>query len=250
MSERSMSLLRRIAAFVLAAALVLGTAGKLDAYAAAAAVTKDPGRYNSNTYIYTVTDYSTRFTGKGSTIDVQCYYQMLQLPGKDKASKKINKILKNLAKGFDPDSVLSIAEMDAENRELGADEVEIYSDYSISSVTYNDGRYLSNLIYRYWYAGGVSNIFNDGYTFDLKTGKRAKITDVTGWSLKDIKDRIIANIEADGEFSEEDPYKEVVNGKKAADFNFYLLPGRQCVVTFAPYELGWGGWYREYIIEY
>ena len=70
-------------------------------------------------------------------------------------------------------------------------------------------------------------------------------------ALKKIKKKMIADIEATGEFEGfEDYYKEAINSKKASDFNFYILRGGRCVVTFDPYELGWGGWTREYIIFY
>ena len=224
------------AAFALLMILAISFTGGRDIQAAE--------KYASKTYKKTIVDYSTKIVGTMSTVKVKTYYELLQLPGKTKAVKKINKTLKNLSKNYNPEDILSVA------LELSNDYDSFMGelcDYTNSNVVYNDGKYMSVVLEREWWAGGVSNSFYTGYTFDLSTGKRASITKITGKSLKEIKERIIANICANGE--EIDFTAETINALKESDFRFYINSDDQCVVTFEPYEVTYGGWFREYIIE-
>ena len=208
--------------------------------------TKDAQKYNSNTYNYVVEDFSRLVNGKQSSINVLCYTMRLNLSGYGKAGKKINKALKKLVT-VDPDLIFGYAEAQAENDY--SETVESFYDYVGSWVNYNDGKYLSVVVSRNFYAGGVGNTWNDGYTFNLKTGKRVPITEATGWTLKQIKDRLLANMKADGDEYDETSYA-TLEKMKESDFKYYLKDGNQCVVTFGAYEISYGGWYREFIIEY
>ena len=257
MSVRFNIIIKKAAAVLLAAALIISGTGGIGVRADQTAAT---GSYECTTYKYTVevTDYSTTFTGANATIDVVSSYELFQIQDDSKAAKKINKYLRDRMNaeykpaGSDEDEgygILELAQTDCDERS----EVypPYYDTYSID-IAYRDNDYLSLTQGRYWYAGGVSNTFCTGLTFDLATGKRAKITDVTGLTLKKFKKKLLAAIKADPESKGyETAYKGKVKSMKAGDFDFYLLPDKRCAVTFEPYEpLGWGGWSREYVIEY
>ena len=239
----------RFAIVILSVLLAFSGIGTVKTHAAGTSEDAEP--YKSFNYSLIVTDYSTTIKGSKSTIPVKTYYMRLELSGKDAASKKINKALKKIAKSYDPANIISIANAMSEEYEAPKDTVyadRTLYDYTDSQIVYNDGQYLSVTVSRYWMAGGVGNTYNNGYTFDLKTGKRASITKITGMSLDDIKTRLISNIAADGDG--ESYTADTINNMKASDFRFYLKDGNQCVVTFEPYEVSFGGWCREYIIEY
>ena len=236
--------MKKAAALLLALMLVFTCEGI--SVRAAETGSSDPSKYNYNTYTYTVTDYSTVIKGSKSEIEVDCYFMGLKLPGKTKAVKKINKALNNIAAEiFDPEQILSYGE------EFGEELVEDYCkhiyDMISSWVVYNDGKNISVVFKRDWYAGGVENLYYDGYTFNLKTGKRADITKITGLSLKEIKNRLIAMIPAEEALDEN--FTDL-KAMKASDFNFYLKNGNICVVTFPPYSVCGGGYFREYEIKY
>ena len=192
-------------------------------------------------------DYSTTFEGKGGKIDVAAYVSRLYLVGDSAAYSKINKALKKLSNSYSPDNIYSYAQSDTEQNDA-AKRSDTYHDTVDAVCTYLGKKYISVALCSNWYAGGVSNTGVAGYVFNLKTGKRAYITKVSGKSLDYIKERLIANIHADGEFEDFD-FEPVIKDRAEKDFSFYINEDGLCVVTFAPYELGWGGWTREYVIE-
>ena len=238
------SVLKRGAAIVLAMVIAFAGMSSIGAQAKEAG-TKDAQKYGSSIYKYVVEDFSRRVTGQVSTVDVECYAIRLELSGYGKAGKKINKFLKTVVV-CDPDYVFEFAELDA--NESVIEYAEPYHDRVRSWVEYNDGKYLSVTVSRETWNGGVENTFHTGYIFDLKTGKAVSITKATGWTLKQIKKRISDNMKADGGYSEENfAYLESL---KASDFRYYLKDGNRCYVTFGPYEIGAGGWFRQFDFEF
>ncbi len=237
-------LLKRTAAVLLT--LVIACSGAQVGTFAAEKGTTDAGKYNSNTYTYKVKDYSTVIKGAKSNIAVDCYYSVLSLSGSGKAVKKINKFFKNLSKNFDPETILGYAESMAE--EGGIDPNMTLYDTNRAWVTYNDGKYISVSMERYWYAGGVSNTFHDGYTFSLKTGKRALISKVTGIAFDQIKEKVIADVSE--KFVIDEMTKAFLDSIKESDINYYLTNDGHCAITFQPYDVGQGGWVYEYSFEY
>ena len=116
-------------------------------------------------------------------------------------------------------------------------------------VTYNDGKYLSVTLSREAWTGGVENAWATGYTFGLKTGKPVPITKATGWSLEQIKQRLSDNMKADGDAYDDHSFQTLSNMKEE-DFHYSLKEGNICIVTFEPYEIGFGGWFRTFEFEY
>ena len=198
-------------------------------------------------YVTVKEDYSTTFEGKGGKIEVQAYASRLYLVGDNAAYSKINKALKKISDSYSPDSIYSYAESDATIADA-AKRSDTYYNTVDAICSYCGKKYISVVFGSNWYAGGVSNVGVKGYVYNLKTGKRAYITKVSGKSLDYIKERLIGNIHADGEFEDFD-FESVINGLTEKDISFYINDDGLCVVTFEPYQLGWGGWSREYIIE-
>ena len=236
--------IKRTAAVLLALAIVCSGA-QIRTFAAEKGTT-DAEKYNSNTYNYKVKDYSTVIKGSKSSVAVDCYYSVFSLSGSGKAVKRINKFFKNLSKEFDPETILGYAESMAEDANVDPN-MTLY-DTNRAWVVYNDGKYISVTMERYWYAGGVSNTFHDGYTFSLKTGKRAPISKVTGLTFDQIKEKVTADISE--KFVVDDMTKALLDTIKESDINYYLTNDRHCVITFKPYDVGQGGWVYEYSFEY
>ena len=234
-----------VIAAVLVFVLALSGIGAKGAYAAEKGTT-DAQKYNSNTYRYIVEDFSRRVDGSVKSVNVECYSMRLELTGYGKAGKKINKQLKSIIT-VDPDQVFGYAESDAD--EFPWEETTTYYDRVNSWVTFNNGKYLSLTVSRDTWFGGVENTFLTGYTFSLKTGKPVPITKATGWSLEQIKKRISDNMLADGDEYDENSFK-YLDGMKESDFRYYLKDANTCIVTFGPYELGYGGWSRTFEIEF
>ncbi len=236
-------------AVLAALALIISFSGMNISKAQAAQTgTADPQKYNSHTYTYTVEDFSTTITGKKRTVDVKCYYMVPSVSGYGKAGKKINKQLKSLFY-VDADHLFEIAESVADEESDLFGERPEFCDKTGSWIEYNDEKYLSVSISKESWYGGVSNTFLTGYTFDLKTGKAVSITKATGLSLKKIKKEISEAMKAKEDEYDDTSY-EYLDGMKAADFRYYLTKDDTCVVTFDPYELSFGGWYRSFEIKF
>ncbi|MCR5322649.1 MAG: hypothetical protein K6E85_05220 [Lachnospiraceae bacterium] len=237
---------KSVPAVLLTLALLFSFSERTSALAAEKGTT-DAQKYNSNTYTYVVEDFSRRITGEAMTVDVDCYQMRLSLTGYGKAGKKINKILKAVCL-TDPGFVFEPAEEYANSGYFAESSLELYNRVR-SWVTYNDGKYLSVAVSGESWAGGVENTFNTGYTFSLKTGKLVPVTKVTGLSLEQIKKHISDKMTADGDEYDETSFK-YLEGMKASDFRYYLNDSNTCVITFGPYELSFGGWFRTFEIKF
>lgn len=197
---------------------------------------------------YEKIDHSKTFTGDGCTIRVENYYKYAQLKGNTKAIKSINKKLKKMAK-------------DAMEKESGAVEYavedcnyrtvdESYSDHFVQKVTYLTKNTVSIQTMWLWYAGGVSNSSVYGSTYNLKTGKQIKnITEFTKESsISKIRKTIVKKALKSDSLLQKEAVENIVNKKKATEFEFYINKNGNVVVCFGAYELGYGGWYRAFTL--
>lgn len=189
-------------------------------------------------------DYSKVFKSGDNTINTECYVNQLKFKGDSDAVKKINGFLARLSKEIKPETINEYAKEDVKY----SSSKTTYQDYLDMSVVYDNGKYVSVYTFRNWYAGGVGNSFERGYTFNYKTGQRVYITYATGLSLSKLKSMLIEQIKATDEF-DDFSFEEVINKKTAADFSYYFIDANTIAVTFDPYELGWGGWSRTYQIS-
>lgn len=197
---------------------------------------------------YEKIDRSKTFKGSASTIKVKNYYKYVQLEGDTAAIKAINSSIKKYAKAAmkNPSGLLDYVEDDVEYREYD----DIYYDCYSQKVTYQSKDVISISTTYTWYAGGVSNTGLYGCVYDLNTGKEIKkITALTKeTSIVKLRKTIVKKALASDSNLTREEVESVVNQKKATDFDFYLNKNGNVVVTFGPYELGYGGWFRSFTL--
>ena len=182
----------------------------------------------------------TKKYNKGKMVAVVTLDKVL-LKGKSAAVKKINKALEKEYKKYLGKS--SLYEYAREDAKWGCEGE--YFDIASADVVYNKNGIICIVISTFWNAGGVNNTEWYGLTFDLNTGKRLKLSDVCNGTDDEIKGRVVAKILDEGD----DMNWDVINAYKVKDMEFYILPNKQVYVCFAPYEISYGGWGREYKIE-
>ena len=193
---------------------------------------------NQNNISYLTIDYSESCkTGK---IKGKYTYTMPALQGTSKVVKKINKALKA---GYtesqkDKEKLWNYVKDNSKDDTMNRDVV--YELTSTCKVRYNQKGYISFSYDHYWFAGGVSNIWTDGMTFDLKTGKKLSVSDVVSGSNTKIRKKILAKYEKkNGELGTLGQ-DEILKDTKMKDFQFYLNKDGNVVVCFGPYQPGGG----------
>ena len=190
-----------------------------------------------------VTEQRTWKDGKKVRGIVSFQYPLLK--GNSKAVEKINETLKKAAEDyFESESAKNLKEYTleaiAENRFY--DESEQYYFETSCSVTYNKNNVISIGMTERWYAGGVSNHNEYGYTFDLKTGKQLSITDVVKGNSKEVKNKILAAAkqyfqgEGSGATADWKEIEPIIKKMKLAKMKFYLTPGK-ANICFGSYDL-------------
>ena len=175
-------------------------------------------------------------------------YELIQLKGSSPEIKKINKALKKDYKKFmKSDSVEDLKESAKQASDHVSEKTSFYYQSS-ASVMYNKKGIVSVMVSVYWYAGGVSNTVRYGLNYNVKTGKKLKVNEACGKSIKKIKEKLCKSIKKEFD-SDDTAYAEAVKNikaKKSGQFDFYIKKKGTVMVTFEPYELGYGGWFREY----
>ena len=194
-------------------------------------------------YTYKTDKNNQTFKGKGCKITVKNYYKRAVLSGSSKAVKSINKQLKKYSDEFmaNESGAIDFAREDCNYRTSD----DTYDDYVTQKVSYLSDDIISIVTTKNWYAGGVGNTVIFGHTFDLKTGKEIKkLTSVTKTSsLKKIKSTITKKIEAQ-QYSASD-----LRDMNATDFHYYINSKGKVIVCFLPYELGYGGWSKKFVLD-
>lgn len=194
-------------------------------------------------YTLKTIDHSTTVKGKKCTIDIKCYYTYVQFKGDSDVIKKINKGIRNVLpknyKNYKTD-LLTYAKSDADERE----DDDTYNDYNTQSVSFCNKKYASVHEYSFWYGGGVSNVNETGYVFDMKTGKRiTKVTTLTKIkSLKSFKKALKKKIKK----QDENYDISEIDKMKSTEFQFYITKKGKVCVCFGPYDLGFGGWTKKF----
>ena len=129
-----------------------------------------------------------------------------------------------------------------------------YEDYTACAVSRNDGEYFCVMNQYVWYAGGVMNSGMMGDVFDSATGKKLTVVDLyPDMSEEEVKEMLLGiceqeiNKNPDEYFQESDfgySSMEIISQYNVEELNFYMYDGK-IVLSFGPYEIGYGGWYRE-----
>jgi hypothetical protein len=101
-----------------------------------------------------------------------------------------------------------------------------------------------------WYAGGVYNQKDYGYTFDLKTGNTLTAVEVAGAKPKELTNKVLAstkkylkigNTESDALLWK--GISSIIKDYEPTEFKFYLIPGK-VRICFESYELNLGTGYQ------
>ncbi len=175
------------------------------------------------------------------------FFQYPVIKGNTNAAKKINEVLKKDSKSFMQDENAKMLKESAEtaiSNNLFYSEEEQYYYKTECKVTYNDNSIISLHMINGWYAGGVYNQTDYGYTFDLKSGKKLELKEVAPGAPVTIKKNILAAAQkyltSDNDF-DKGAY-DYIKSCKLKDYKFYLSKSK-IYICFESYELGRGtGW--------
>ncbi|GAA4654814.1 hypothetical protein GCM10023142_19520 [Anaerocolumna aminovalerica] len=194
----------------------------------------------------------------GDTVRGIVYFQYPQLEGNSAEIKRINKVLENAMKAYMKDEK---AERLKEYTSIAIDnqgffnEKEQYYWKTNCKITYNENNIISVHMKERWYAGGVYNQKDYGYTFDLKTGKTLTAVDVIGKKHKEVTDKVLSSAKAYLKKNYKDSYdvvwkdvSTIIKSYDAKDFKFYLTPGK-ARICFESYELNLGTSYQVFSVN-
>lgn len=179
-------------------------------------------------------------------------FQYPKLKGDSNEIAKINKVLENAMKEFMADeNVERIKEST-----LYYIENKLFSEYTEQlywktncKVTYNKNNIISMHMKEMWYAGGVYNQYDYGYTFNLETGKMLTAVDVIGGKPEEVLNKVVSSaikyFNKNEIAIDEDIWQNISNTITSFDaktIKFYLKPGK-AYICFGSYELNLGtGW--------
>jgi hypothetical protein len=117
-------------------------------------------------------------------------------------------------------------------------------------VTYNKNNIISMHMKEMWYAGGVYNQTDYGYTFNLKTGKALTAVDVIGGSSKQVKNKLLTAAKAyfkkNYKNSFDYSWEKASASLKSYDvkkYKYYMTPGK-AFICFGSDELNCGPDYQ------
>ncbi|MBE5924167.1 MAG: DUF4163 domain-containing protein [Lachnospiraceae bacterium] len=163
---------------------------------------------------------------KGKKLKLEYRYDVPKLKGNSAVVKKINK---SLSKEYNKEKNNTIIDRYKDSVNTYRYK-ESWIDSKKCKCTYNENGYLSFKYHTKWFAGGVCNEQYYGKNYNLKTGKKLKLTDVMTGDSYEIKRRIAdAAVENGYSLIEDD-----IMGMNISKFDFYLKNG-SVTVCFPPY---------------
>ena len=196
---------------------------------------------------YTMKIDKVTFKDKKGKVRGIISFQYPVIKGDTSAAKKINDILKKESKAYlQSESAASLKEYaeSAIANNAFYDEDEQYYYKTDCKVTYNDDSIISLHMINGWYAGGVYNQADYGYTFDLKRGVKLALKEVAPGEPDTIKKNILAAAKkylTSGNDFDKSAY-DYIKSCKLKDYKFYLSKSK-IYICFESYELGRGtGW--------
>ncbi|SHL15529.1 protein of unknown function [Anaerocolumna jejuensis DSM 15929] len=175
------------------------------------------------------------------------FFQYPVIKGETGAAKKINDVLKKESKAYmqneNAETLKEYAEAAIDNNGFYSEDEQYYYKTNCN-VTYNDNSIISLHMKNGWYAGGVYNQTDFGYTFDLKSGDKLELKDVASGNPTTIKNNILAAakkyLTSNSDFDKK--AYDYIRSCKLKDYKFYLSKGK-VYICFESYELGRGnGW--------
>ncbi|HWT74269.1 MAG TPA: DUF4163 domain-containing protein [Mobilitalea sp.] len=180
-------------------------------------------------------------------------FQYPKLKGNSNEITEINKVLENAMTVYMADERVewiketTLAYID--NKAFSENTEQLYWK-TTCKITYNANNIISMHMKEMWYAGGVYNQYDYGYTFDLTTGKTLTAVDVIGGKSEEVTSKVLSsakkyfkikNIDIDA-----DLWKDIsttISAYDAKDFKFFLKPGK-AYICFGSYELNLGTGYQ------
>lgn len=196
---------------------------------------------------YTMKKDKVTFKDKNEKVRGIISFQYPVMKGDTSAAKKINEVLVKDSKAFMQDENAKGLKESAEtaiSNNLFYSEEEQYYYKTECKVTYNDNSIISLHMITGWYAGGVYNQTDYGYTFDLKSGEKLELKEVAPGDPVTIKKNILAAAKkylTSGNDFDKGAY-DYIKSCKLKDYKFYLSKSK-IYICFESYELGRGtGW--------
>ncbi len=161
-------------------------------------------------------------------------YKMPKVIGSSSVVKKINASIKK-----DYKAALKTKKNCFHYAKEATDEYKGGEFYTKTSckVSHNSGGYVSFKFHSKWLSGGVGNIWTYGLNYDLKTGKKLKVSDVISGNEVTVKRKIIEGYCS--QVTDNESAREELEQMKISEFQFYLKNGK-VIVCFGPYQPGGG----------
>ncbi len=190
---------------------------------------------------------------EGDTVRGEVSFQYPKLNGNSNEIAEINSILENAMTAFMADErvegIKESTEYYIDNKLFTEDVKQLYWK-TTCKVTYNAKNIISMHMKEMWYAGGVYNQKDYGYTFDLKTGKALTLAQAVGVKPGELTNRVLASAKKYFEIGKTDNYTAVWEGITSIikeydtkTYKYYLIPGK-ARVCFESYELNCGTSYQ------
>lgn len=176
------------------------------------------------------------------------YYKKVVLKGSSKSIKKINKVL-----NADCNKYMNKKTVEQEYKSIGSlnklpsGMVSTYRASHTSKMKYNKNNIISISVSSYDSMGGVSNTTLYGFTYNVKTGKKLTIKNVTNYSEKKLKNEIIKKLQKKYGNRLFKDYKKYV--KNVYKLPFYITNNNKCVIAFKPYTVTSGGTYSSVTVK-
>lgn len=171
------------------------------------------------------------------------YFQYPEIKGSTKAIKNINRLLANDCKEFmekNAKSFMELTQSAIENGQFINFDTQYYNK-TICKVTYNENSLISMHMKKCWYAGGVYNQADYGYTFNLKSGELLSVKDVLSNNPTTAKKKILSA--AKKYLTTKNGFDKVaydiIESYNLEDFKFYLYK-KKVYICFESYELNHG----------
>lgn len=194
----------------------------------------------------------------GDTVRGIVYFQYPKLEGNSAEIKKINEVLENAMKAYmeaeNAERLKEYTSIAIDNKSFNNDKEQYYWKTNCK-ITYNANNIISMHMKERWYAGGVYNQKDYGYTFNLKTGKTLSAIDVIGKTPKEVISKVLTSAKAYLKKNYKDSYdviwkdvSNIINAYDAKDFKFYLTPGK-AHICFESYELNLGASYQVFSVN-
>lgn len=165
------------------------------------------------------------------------YYQKPVLSGNGEAVKKINKAIEQDANELLKKTDFMYSFMDELDQNQEVNYGYEYRYHTKSEVKYNQKGMISFRMKNDWYIGGVYDQTVYGLNYNVKSGKKLKLTEVCNCGEKKLKEKVRKQLK-NGNYKLTDSFwKEFEKDSyKISNMDFYIISDDKVAVCFAPYQ--------------